>query len=128
MGSHVEWSGGKTLMCSDNNGMMMELGWGGEGVSPVIATLHSCGGCSLIDVIEGLKNREIKSASVDLDLERSESHPKVFTKIHMIYRVNGVDIPEKLVIRLIEQSHAKYCTISNMLNNTAEITWEAIIE
>ncbi|HJM20099.1 MAG TPA: OsmC family protein, partial [Candidatus Thalassarchaeaceae archaeon] len=74
------------------------------------------------------KNRELIYASVDMDLERSETNPRVFTKINMIYRVRGVDLPEKLVTRLIEHSHAKYCTISNMLKHTAEITWEAIIE
>ena len=128
MDSRVEWNGNKTLTCTDNNNMKMELGWGGEGITPVIATLHSCGACSLIDVIDGLKNRELIYASVDLDLERSETNPRVFTKINMIYRVRGVDLPEKLVTRLIEHSHAKYCTISNMLKHTAEITWEAIIE
>lgn len=106
----------------------MELGWGGEGVTPVYATLHSCGACSLIDVIVGLKNREVTNAKVELEMERSDSNPKVFTKIHMVYTVSGNDLPEKLVNRLVSQSHEKYCTISNMLKHTAEITWEAIIE
>ncbi|MDP7312037.1 MAG: OsmC family protein [Candidatus Thalassarchaeaceae archaeon] len=128
MDSHVEWNGSKTLTCTDKNGLEMHLGWGGEGISPVIATLHSCGACSLIDIIDGLKNRELTHASVDLDLERSETNPKVFTKIKMVYRVGGIDLPEKLVTRLVEHSHAKYCTISNMLKHTAEITWEAIVE
>ena len=106
----------------------MDLAWGGEGVSPVTATLHSCGACSLIDVIVGLKNRTVESASVSLDLERSDTNPKVFTKIHMVYRVSGDDLPEKLINRLVQQSHEKYCTISNMIKHTAEITWEAIVE
>jgi uncharacterized OsmC-like protein len=46
----------------------------------------------------------------------------------MVYRVSGVELPEKLVNRLIQQSHKKYCTISNMIKHTAEITWEAIVE
>jgi putative redox protein len=128
MDSHVEWNGGKSLTCTDKQGFVMDLGWGGEGVSPVIATLHSCGACSLIDVVAGLKNREVTKAAVDLDLERSDTNPKVFTKIHMVYTVGGNDIPEKLVNRLVQQSHEKYCTISNMLKHTAEITWEVIIE
>jgi len=128
MDSLVEWNGGKSLTCTDKQGMTMNLAWGGEGVSPVTATLHSCGACSLIDVVEGLKNREVTSASVSLDLERSDSEPKVCTKIHMVYRVSGDDLPEKLVNRLVKHSHAKYCTISNMIKHTAEITWEAIVE
>ena len=79
-------------------------------------------------MIVGLKNRTVESASVSLDLERSDTNPKVFTKIHMVYRVSGDDLPEKLINRLVQQSHEKYCTISNMIKHTAEITWEAIVE
>lgn len=128
MDSHVEWNGGKSMTCTDKDGFVMDLGWGGEGVTPVMATLHSCGACSLIDVIVGLKNREVTNACVDMDMERSETNPKVFTKIHMVYRVSGNDLPIKLVNRLVAQSHEKYCTISNMLKHTADITWEAVVE
>ena len=128
MDSLIEWNGGKSMTCTDKQGMTMDLAWGGEGVSPVTATLHSCGACSLIDVIVGLKNRTVESASVSLDLERSDTNPKVFTKIHMVYRVSGDGLPEKLINRLVQQSHEKYCTISNMIKHTAEITWEAIVE
>ena len=128
MDSLVEWGGGKQLTCTGKDGAVMELAWGGEGVNPVMATLHACGGCSLIDVIEGLKNREVTRAFVEIYSERAESHPRVFTKLHMVYRVRGKDLPEKLVNRLVEQSHAKYCTVSNMLKHTAEITCEVVID
>ena len=72
--------------------------------------------------------RELIKASVDLDFERAEENPRVFTKIHMIYTIGGNDLPEKLVNRLIQQSHEKYCTISNMLKHTANISWELIME
>ena len=42
--------------------------------------------------------------------------------------VRGIDLPLKLIERLIEQSHAKYCTVSNMLKHTAEITWDARLD
>ena len=128
MDSQVEWVGGQKLTCTGKDGVVMELGWGGEVVNPVMATLHSCGACSLIDVVEGLKNREVTRAVVELDLERAENNPRVFTKIHMIYRVEGVDLPEKLIRRLIEKSHAKYCTVSNMLKHTADITWDLVMD
>ena len=128
MDSLVEWGGGEKLTCTGKDGVVMELGWGGEVVNPVMATLHSCGACSLIDVVEGLKNREVTRAVVELDLERAENNPRVFTKIHMIYRVGGVELPEKLIRRLIEKSHAKYCTVSNMLKHTADITWDLVMD
>ncbi len=95
----------------------------GDGISPVAVTLQAAGACSLIDVIIGVKDREITQASVELNAVRAEEPPRVFTEIEMIYRISGVGLPEKLIERLIEQSHAKHCTVSNMLKSTAEITW-----
>ena len=124
----VEWNGGEAILCTAANGTVMELDGSGEGISPVVATLQAAGACSLLDVVIGLKEREVTRAFVELVAERSEDYPRVFTKINMEYRIRGIDLPEKLCERLIEQSHAKYCTVSNMLNSTAEITWSLVMD
>jgi putative redox protein len=126
MEAKVEWKRDEVMSCTASNGSSMELDGGGEGISPVVATLQAAGACSLLDLVVGLKEREVTSASVDLSGERAEDFPKVFTNIHMVYRVAGVGLPEKLCRRLIEQSLAKYCTVSNSLN--AEFTWELLMD
>ena len=77
--------------------------------SPMEMVLHSHAACSLIDVIDGLKDRSdnVEHATVEIDSVRSDERPRVFTSVNMNYVVKG-DVPEKLVRRLIEQSHEKY--------------------
>ena len=48
--------------------------------------------------------------------------PKVFTKIHLHYIVSGKDIKAESVQRAVELSAEKYCSVSMMLNKTAELT------
>jgi putative redox protein len=79
------------------------------------------GACALADVVEGLKQRDFDKVWIEMESERAESAPRVFTSIHMVYHIRG-DVPRKLVERIVEKSHEKYCTVSNMLKHTAEIT------
>ena len=82
---------------------------------PMQIFLQMIGACSIVDVVVGLKNREFGQVWVDLDADRREEYPRSFTKVNMIYHVEG-DVPEKLVRRTIEKSHEKYCSVSNSLD------------
>ncbi len=64
----------------------------------------------------------MEGCSVRLTSERAEKDPKVFTKIHMHFKVTGRAIPELAVERAIALSHETYCSASIMLAKTAEIT------
>jgi len=59
---------------------------------------------------------------VELDAERAETDPKVFTKIHMHFVVKGKDIKPEMVEKAIKLSAEKYCAASIMLGQTALIT------
>jgi putative redox protein len=54
--------------------------------------------------------------------ERAEEPPKVFTRIHLHYRVSGKGLREAVVRRAVELSAEKYCSASIMLGKAAEIT------
>ena len=83
---------------------------------PMQMVLISHGACSFIDVIAGLKDRmdNVRSAWVALEADRADGLPRVFTAVRMKYVIEG-DVPEKLVNRLIEQSHEKYCSVGAMI-------------
>ena len=121
MQGKVEWTGEATLSGINSDGDRISLDWE-SGPSPMQIVLQCAGACSLIDLIEGVKDREVRSAHVDLTSERADEYPRVFTKIHMSYHID-TDAPQKLLTRLIEKSHEKYCSVGNMLRHTAEITW-----
>jgi putative redox protein len=77
-------------------------------------TLQMVAACSVVDVIGGLKDRTFSEVWVEIDSTRAENAPRVFTSIQLAYHVKG-NVPLKLVERLVEKSHEKYCSVSNML-------------
>jgi putative redox protein len=86
--------------------------------------LIGTGGCSAFDVVHILeKGREaIEDCVVELDAERAETDPKVFTRIHMHFVVTGRTLATAKVSRAIELSVEKYCSASAMIAKTAVIT------
>ena len=83
MQSKVEWLGQHGLKCINSNGQSLDLDWE-EGPSPMQVTLQMIGACSLVDVVIGLKERQFSKAWVELDSERAEHAPRVFTSIEMV--------------------------------------------
>jgi len=76
----------------------------------------------LVDVVIGLKERPFSKVWVELDSIREEQSPRVFTSIEMTYHVAG-EIPQNLVERIVAKSHEKYCSVSNMINQSVNISW-----
>jgi len=101
-----------------------DFGGENQGARPMELLLIGMGGCSAFDVVLILKKarQEIVDCVVDIDAERAESEPKVFTKIHAHFTVKGKGLSEKRVARAVELSAEKYCSASIMLGKTAEIT------
>ena len=86
--------------------------------------LAGTGGCSAFDVVLILKKgrHAVSSCDVTLKAERADSDPKVFTHIHLHYRVKGKQLKPDAVARAIALSKEKYCSASIMLAETASIT------
>lgn len=101
-----------------------DLGGRNLGVRPMEMLLLGMGGCTAFDVVLILKRgrQEITDCWAELEAERAEEDPKVFTKIHVHFVVVGKNLSEKHVKRAIELSAEKYCSASIMLGKTAEIT------
>lgn len=124
MQGRVEWTGGDGLLCTNSNGQSLELDWE-NGPSPMQVTLQMIGACSLVDVVIGLKERPFSKVWVELDSTRAETSPRVFKTVEMTYHVAG-DVPEKLVERIVEKSHEKLCSVSNMFTEV-EITSRVVV-
>ena len=94
------------------------------GPRPMEMLLLGTGGCTTFDVVSILKKsrQAISDCYVELEAERAETDPKVFTKIHMHFVVTGKDIKPEAVEKAIKLSTEKYCSASIMLGATAAIT------
>ncbi|WP_077210922.1 OsmC family protein [Bacillus dakarensis] len=98
-----------------------EIGGQNTGARPTELLLNAVAGCTGIDIISILTKMRLEPTSFQMDVkgERADDHPKRFTTIHIHYALEG-ELPEDKVVRAIQLSKDKYCSVSHSLN--AEIT------
>jgi putative redox protein len=91
---------------------------------PMEMLLASLGSCTATDVamILAKKRQKLRALEVTISGERAPSAPKVWTKIEIIYRLEG-ELDEKAVKHAVELSQAKYCSVAAMLCQVAKITY-----
>jgi putative redox protein len=91
---------------------------------PMEMVLAGSGGCSAYDVVVILKKsgQDVRGCEVKLSAERAATDPKVFTRVHMHFRVRGRGLKRNLVEQAIRLSHEKYCSATAMLVKIAEVT------
>lgn len=91
---------------------------------PMEMVLAGTGGCTAFDVVLILKKgrHQVSGCEVQLQAERADTDPKVFTKVHFHYVITGKALKPEAVARAIELSKDKYCSASIMMAKTAEIT------
>jgi putative redox protein len=94
------------------------------GPRPMEMLLLGTGGCTSFDVITILKKsrQAVSDCYVEIDAERAETDPKVFTKIHLHFVITGKDIKPEAVEKAIKLSAEKYCSASIMLGARVAIT------
>ncbi|MDF3151981.1 OsmC family protein [Mesorhizobium sp. XAP10] len=130
MKARVKWVEERTFVGESGSGHKLVLGTvpGPEGrtpgPSPMELVLIGTGGCSAYDVVHILeKGREaVEDCVVELEADRAETEPRVFTRIHMHFVVKGRQLSSDKVKRAIDLSIEKYCSASAMLAKTATIT------
>ncbi|GAB5517838.1 MAG: OsmC family protein [Rhodothermales bacterium] len=106
-----------------------EEGGTGQGYGPMQMVATALGGCSAIDIILILRKgrQTIESFSMTVDTKRAtDQTPAVFTHLHVTYTLTGAIDPVK-ARRAVELSIEKYCSVSKMLEKTAEITFDVIV-
>jgi len=87
------------------------------GIRPMEMLLIGLGGCASSDVITmPKKGRQlISDCKTEVDAERVDTVPAVFSKIHLNFIVTGTNLKEVQVKRAVELSAEKYCSASIML-------------
>jgi putative redox protein len=100
------------------------FGGKGYGPKPKGLMLTALAGCTGMDVVSMLSKMRvpIESFEININAELAETHPKVFTKIHIEYVFEGKDLNMDKIERAIDLSLNDYCAVANTLKHTAEIT------
>jgi putative redox protein len=101
-----------------------EAGGRNLGFRPMEMMLLGLGGCSAFDVMLILKRgrEKVTDCVVEMDGERAETDPKVFTRITMRYIVTGQALDRNKVERAVKLSAEKYCSASAIMAKTAQLT------
>ncbi|MBM69381.1 MAG: osmotically inducible protein C [Haliea sp.] len=123
MQATVKWVDGVMFLGESGSGHSVvmdgppDLGGRNLGPRPMEMLLLGVGGCSSFDVMSMLQKsrQQVVDCRVELQAERADAVPAVFTRIHMHFVVTGVDLKEKQVQRAVELSAEKYCSASIML-------------
>jgi len=107
-----------------------EAGGRNIGMRPMEMVLAGTAACSAFDVVWILKKarQPVVDCVVDAEAERAEQEPRVFTRIHLRYRVAGKGLDPRQVERAVKLSKEKYCSATIMLAKTAEITYAITID
>jgi putative redox protein len=106
-----------------------DVGGRNLGARPMELVLMGTGACSAIDVMHILRKarQPVSDCVVELEAERAEKDPKVFTRIAMRYVVSGRGLDPAQVERAVKLSKEKYCSATIMLGAMAEITYSVEI-
>lgn len=129
MKSRITWLHDQTYVAEMEGGQSIVIGTATDtspkpGPSSMELVLMAAGSCSSWDVVEILKKsrQNIEDVICDLDADRRDEAPKVFTRIHLTFTVRGRGLDEKRVARAVDLSVEKYCSVLEMLKSTATIT------
>jgi len=136
MKARVKWTEAMSFVAESGSGHSIvidgapEEGGRNLGSRPMETVLMGAGACTAYDVVLILKKarQPIEDCVVELEAERAAEPPRVFTKIHLHYRIKGRGLDPHKVRNAVELSKDKYCSATIMLAKTAEITYAITID
>lgn len=101
-----------------------DVGGRNMGVRPMEMVLLGLGGCTSFDLVLILQRQRqaVADVQVEIEAERATKVPKVFTKIHVHYVVEGCGLDPKKVERAVKMTAEKYCSVSIMLSASVEMS------
>lgn len=126
----VKWIDGVSFVGESETGHAVVLDGAPEsggrniGMRPMEMLLIGMGACTSFDVVAILKKarQPIIDCVAEIEAERADEIPKVFTKIHVHFVVTGNNLNEVQVERAVKLSAEKYCSASIMLSKSVAIT------
>lgn len=130
MKTKIDWIGKMAFSSTTPSGHEIkmdadeEVGGTNSGARPTELLLNAVAGCTGIDIISILTKMRLNPTKfyIDVQGQRADAHPKKFTEIHIHYALEG-DLPEEKVIRAIQLSMDKYCSVSHSLSSSIHASY-----
>jgi putative redox protein len=128
---NVNWSGGMSFSTEIDGHKLQadakeEFGGQGKGPRPKPLMLFALAGCTGMDVVSilGKMRVEVDDFDMDIEAELTDEHPKVYSKMHIIYKFKGDNLPMDKLEKAINLSQEQYCGVSAMYRKAVDLTFE----
>ena len=136
MKARIKWIDGVSFVAETGSGHAVvidgaaDAGGRNLGPRPMEMVLAGTAACTAFDVVWILNKarQPVTDCVVDAEAERATEDPKVFTRIHLVYRIRGSGLNRTQVERAVKLSKEKYCSATIMLAKTAEVSYEIVVE
>ncbi|CAH8238666.1 OsmC family protein [Vibrio aestuarianus] len=132
MQAEVKWVEDFKFLGQSQSGhsIVMDGSGGASAPSPMEMVLMAAGGCSSVDVVDGLKSskQNVTSCVAKLTTERRDTAPRIFTAVNIHFEVSGENLDPTVVAKVAQDSLEKYCSVCLMLGKGVVMThsWEII--
>jgi putative redox protein len=134
--ARIKWVEGVSFVAETGSGHALvidgapDAGGRDLGPRPMEMVLAGTAACTAFDVVWILKKarQPVTDCIVEAEAERAAEDPKVFTRIHLVYRVKGKGLRREQVERAVKLSKEKYCSATIMLAKTVEVSFEIALE
>lgn len=122
-GMHFQGEGSSKVLT--NMDASVTAGGTGHGASPMELVLMAVAGCSGMDVVTILEKMRVKFQRFETTVEgeRAGDHPRVFKDIEIVYKFWGEALTKDQVERAVQLSIEKYCSVVNMIDKAADLTY-----
>ena len=119
----INWGGDAKFLGTSDSGHTITMdgppdhGGKNQGPRPMEMLLLGLGGCTSFDVMSILQKsrQEVTDCQAQIEADRADEVPSVFTNIRIHFVVKGRKLKESLVQRAVSLSAEKYCSASIML-------------
>ena len=100
-----------------------------RGPSPKGLLLSGLAGCTGMDVVSllGKMKMEWNSFRLEVDADLTEEHPKIYKDIRIKYIFAGDKLNREKIEKSVKLSLNKYCGVSVMLDKSAQVSYEIIL-
>ena len=122
-GMHFQGEGSSKVMT--NMDASVTAGGTGHGSNPMELLLMTIAGCSGMDIITILDKMKVNVQRFETTVEgeRASDHPRVFKDIEVVYKLWGQTLPKDKLQRAVQLSMEKYCSVANMIDKAANLTY-----
>jgi putative redox protein len=135
MKATLQWEKDLNFKAKAETGVWVPMGpSAAEGREPTAATpmellLMSLGGCTSMDVVWILEKKRVvfDDFKVEIEAEKTEEHPKVYSSIHLKFIFMGKGLKMKDLEQAVQLSAEKYCSVGAMVGKVAKITHDVEI-